>query len=203
MIVLMLVLLALLYGCTRDERPSTPIETPNPYAVFFDTLNEMDQYSLDIEVTVNQETYHFLFKRYQHISSSQVGETIDYFVKEEQFCYLYRHYEDGYRKHPHDCSPDEVASFLFFRLLDWTMFTELNGRYFMNLQSLHVVESFFVKEFPHAKVSNFEILFGHHHIESIVFDLTLGKTVYHHVMMFYGIHETIILLPDILEEVSS
>jgi hypothetical protein len=190
-----------LYACSPQKEDSPSVtESPNPLDVYFEHIQTMNQYRMDIEITANQVTYLIQIKRNVHDMSYSVDGYTEYYTKLENRCYVYQPYSDGYQKNSVDCSQNDLFSDMFFRSLTREMFTEINGRYYMGLQYLNLVESFFKSAISTSKVSNFEILFGQEFIEGFLFDVTIAQVIYHHKITFYDINSTIILFPIINQE---
>jgi hypothetical protein len=182
---------------TVDEESSTITDVQNTIDIYFKDLETLANYTLNVEITFNLETYVLIIKSDFNKSSFENQNLIEYYQKESNLCYLYVKHSEGYSRNEIDCSANNNQPEFFFKTLKSEWFTEINERYYLNLQNYKDIEPYFKVKFPKATISNFEITFLDEMVHQMIFDVNVESEIYHFVLTLSEINSTSVVLPSL------
>lgn len=161
----------------------------------FSELDTFDDYTLSIIVQNQMDLYTMTIEFDDDKASFELDDNKEYYMNNNGVSEHYFKQGDSFQKET--LSEPLSDDFLFFYNLSPDMFTSLDGKYYLNIQSYDEIETFFELEFPGCTVQNFEMSIDNEHISELVFDLTVGDIDYHMVMTFSLVGETIVTIPEI------
>ena len=161
----------------------------------FSGLDTFNDYTLSIIVQNQMEIYDMTIELDGNKSSFEIDDNKEYYMNNNGVNERYFKQGDSYQKE--SLSEPFSDDFLFFYQLDADMFTAVDGKYYLNIQSYDHIEAFFETEFPDCVVQNFELTIENEHISELAFDLIVGEINYRMVMNFSLIGETSITIPSV------
>ncbi len=162
-----------------------------------DNLDTLDDDTLTVAIHDLLDVYYITIEFDGNKSSFAIDDVKDYYINNNGAQEHYFKQGDDYQKEIIDVP--ESGNYSFFYDLSADMFTSFDGKFYMNIQELDVIEAFFESDFPSSTVQNFEMAINNEKISEIAFDLGIGEVIYHMVMNFTLIGETSITIPVVVE----
>lgn len=208
----MLFLILFVFSSCQNENPPvpTPLDCGDNEVLFdgncqiiktdfektFDNSKDMMSYTLSVSIQQMEKLYELILEVDNQKSSFEVDGKKEFYVNESNTCEHYYPVDDTYRKEIVECE-NKGYSFHFFNDMKASWFQEVSSKYFLKTEYNDDVALFFQEEFPCSTVSNLELIVGDTYFESIIFNVTVGETMYRFTMMLSKIGETNIMLPII------
>ncbi len=158
-------------------------------------LDTLDDYTLSITIQNQEDSYDITIEFDENKSSFAINDTKDYYINNNDSQEHYFKQGDNYQKEI--ITESESGNYSFFYELDVNMFTPADGKFYMNIQDLDIIEEFFETDFPGSTVQNFEMTIDDEEISGFEFDVIVNEIDYHMVMIFTLIGETAITIPNV------
>ena len=197
-----------LFGCTTTEEPTptpTPMPTPqeptpteteiDPIEQLFLDSSSMDNYTLTVLIFHQLDVYTLTIKMTNDLVSLDMEGQIEYFQKDDELCRHHLPTNTGYVIDVISCEDQQTMTYRFFDAFQQTWFSEVDGKYYLNLEHYQALTAFFGQTMDDAVVANFELILGDHYFEQFKFDILVNELLYRLDMTFSDIGETVVVLP--------
>lgn len=206
---IMLLMLSLL-ACQTTEEPTesdidptiveTPtestIETPiDPIEQIFINSTQIDNYTMTVLIYNQSDIYTLTIKVTPSVSSLEIDGSIEYFTKQDDVCLHYIPTSDGHLIETVTCADQETVTFDFFGTFEKSWFSEVDGKYYMNIGQLQNISDFFNLTMEGAEAANFELILGETYFEQFLFDVHVLEELYRFDMTFSDVGTTSVVVP--------
>ncbi|CCV65393.1 conserved hypothetical protein [Paracholeplasma brassicae] len=158
--------------------------------------SELTNYTIEVSIQFKEEIANVVIAFDDEKSVFQTNNQTEYYLNENNQVYRVFESKSGYQKELISADSSQATLYDFFVDLKEDDLSKHESAYLLNYSSYDLLDDLRKSFDRNAVLSNVVVTFGDTHIKSFNFDLSTGELVYHLMMNFTNINQTVIEVPS-------